>query len=450
MSTDLFTPSLLLSATGAMDGPRLTETRPWLRAVARRHPLAVPPMLTIDLGTLLVDGPRPLSPPEVGSQDDLRSIASAYAEHVVGRLRAEPALLAVTDAVADAKDKATAVQVIVSRVASALLSEDMGTDLGLARRQIGQPNDELLQAAREGLAAPAVRTAIAAQLKAMIRAAKRQTSLLRPVDAFIVRHLDALESPSDQLAFAQIADAAAALARWVPRRVRARRTARGDAPTRVGDDSAYPVGGYSALATNGPIENLVSSELAYLEPHADLDLFDLRYVFGELLKYTRDESLWTRPRRRIDFVLTKTVLDMRVKVPTLPFQNHVMAQGAVVICVERLLEWLSASSLTLNVWVVDELDTHVDDIARLRLILADPIALGVTQVEARSRWDDLPLAAADPRDIVVFGTEPSPVDAHLVGLDPGGGLALSQPVASGDADVRGWAHTLTQLLTELL
>lgn len=457
MTSDLFTACLGLSVTGPLDETRLDRVRGWLRAVARRTPVWVPPMLTMDLGTLMIEGPRPLSIPEVGSQDELRAALASYAEHIVGRVRAEPALMPLTDAVAEAPDPATAVQVVVGRLAEVLLGAVSVEDLGTVRRQIGRPTAELIEGTYRGLGHPEIRAGLAKVLLTMVHAAKRQPALLRSTDAFVVRHLDALKTPSDQLAFAQIADAAAALSHFVPRRVRARRPASGAAPTALDDESAYPVGGYSALATHGPLENLVSTELVYLEPEAELDLFDLRYVTGELLKYTRDESLWMRPHRRIDFVLPPETLGLQVKVPTLPFQNSVMAQGLLIVCIDRLLDWLSASDLELRVWVMDPQEVYEDDLARLQLVLADSIALGVAQVEQVPSWDALAKVQGDvSADVVVLGdpatgyTDRRPATRLGISTD---GRCEGPPTHDGrpmTAHVKSWGASATAVLAGLL
>ncbi len=449
MTAELYAASLALSVTAPLSERRLERAREWLRAVARQSAEVVLPMLTLDVATILIDGPKALVIPEVGPSGDLRTALAAYAEHVIGRLRGDAALGPLLDAVADTPNRTAAVQVVVSRIGSALASEDRVMDVGVARRQVERPAGELVAAAFESLENPVIRDRLSAVLLSMVRAAKRRATLLRPSDAFVVRHLQALRTPSDQLAFEQVADAATALGHWVPRRVRSQRPPAGSTPTTIRDDSVYPVGGYSSLATHGPIENLVSSELVYLEPEADLDLFDLRYAASELLKYTRDESVWTRAHRRIDLVLMPSALALRVKVTDLPYQHAVMTQAAVVIATDRLLDWLSADDLEISVWVVDPNDAHRDDVARLRLRLADPVTLGVVRIDSVPTADVLSAHALAPEDRIVFrGADDETALEGLHVVVHGDGRC--EFGVSNAAGLTGWAQTLTAVLATLI
>ena len=62
----------------------------------------------------------------------------------------------------------------------------------------------------------------------------------------------------------------------------------GDAPTQLEEESAFPVGGFSSISTVGSLENLVTSELIYMDDPNDPaserpDQFDVRFVEGDLL-----------------------------------------------------------------------------------------------------------------------------------------------------------------------
>ena len=89
--------------------------------------------------------------------------------------------------------------------------------------------------------------------------------------------------------------------------------------TSLTDEDHYPTGGFSSIATTGTMENLVISELIYMEDPADkdaaggVDLFDLRYAEGELLYYTRDESQFVRDHRAVGFALSSDLTRARIK-----------------------------------------------------------------------------------------------------------------------------------------
>ncbi|NUP99024.1 MAG: hypothetical protein HUU35_04110 [Armatimonadetes bacterium] len=65
----------------------------------------------------------------------------------------------------------------------------------------------------------------------------------------------------------------------------------------------YPTGGIAELTTTGPIENLVSSELIYLEPEQPIDPFLVRYAENELLRYLRDSAVLRMMRRSVVFIV---------------------------------------------------------------------------------------------------------------------------------------------------
>src|SRR5690349_22712781 len=101
-------------------------------------------------------------------------------------------------------------------------------------------------------------------------------------------------------------------------------------PSHLEDDAAFPQGGFSSVSNVGSLENLVTSELVYMEDDAGLDLFDMRYVEGELLYYTRDESLVVRRRRRVTFALLPGLTEARVKDAGLRWQRGVLVLGLVL------------------------------------------------------------------------------------------------------------------------
>lgn len=438
MSPELYVAGLSLTVTHPPSPGALDAGRAGLRRAARRAPHEVPACLVLDLGALLARGPGPLELPRRDLGDALQAAVTSYAEHLVARLRSAPALSELLDATAGV-DPAAALSTVLGRLTARLARHEALPPGGAAatRRLLERDAVELLEASSSALERDEVRAAVASQLSRLTRAAKRQASLLEASDAFVVRHLHALADPSDQLAFEQVVDAAEALSVHVPRRVRAPRRTRGGEVTEVQEETAYPVGGYASIASYGPIENLVSSELVYLDGDAGLDLFDLRYVTGELLKYTRDEGQWTRPRRRVELALTAGALEQRVKLPGLPYQLSVLAQACLIVAVDRLVEWLGAHALSIRVLAVDPDGAHEAERARLALALGDPVARGLVEVVRVDR-----LAEADPGvDRLVVGAQRDPAQVRIAEdgrcLGPGGREAEG---------LAGWGALLTEAL----
>ncbi|MFP2927326.1 hypothetical protein ACLESO_19440 [Pyxidicoccus sp. 3LG] len=150
------------------------------------------------------------------------------------------------------------------------------------------------------------------------------------------------------MALEQAVEAAEALSRTLPPKLRARPVS-GPTPTTLEDEAAFPQGGFASVSNVGSLENLVTSELVYMEDEPDLDLFDVRYVEGELLYYTRDESVAVRRRRVITFVLLPGLADARVKDAGLRWQRAVVALGLVLCLVRRLSKWLGHEDLRFRV-----------------------------------------------------------------------------------------------------
>jgi hypothetical protein len=96
----------------------------------------------------------------------------------------------------------------------------------------------------------------------------------------------------------------------------------------------FPAGGFDAMSTRGTLENLVRSEVAYVGVGAEddprrPDLFDVRYVEGELLYYTRDESPLLE-RRRTVVVHIDEVERSRHKLAELPTQTLVLVEAVIL------------------------------------------------------------------------------------------------------------------------
>jgi len=75
------------------------------------------------------------------------------------------------------------------------------------------------------------------------------------------------------------------------------------AATSMESIGTYPIGGLAELATRGPVENLVASELMWFEPDQPIDLFTVRAVENELLRYLRDSSVLHLMRHTVVFYL---------------------------------------------------------------------------------------------------------------------------------------------------
>jgi hypothetical protein len=381
---------LALARLGGRGGRAMLSSAEWLlRAVGELAALP-PPGVIADLGHLLTGGSRwqrEETPPSPDGR--LRQALSAYQDHVLDRLLADPRLDEAADAVA--RLAAPARPAAVARLAAALIERTglRGTVVppAAARGLTVRRGDELASAARLALHEDGALSArLAAGYEELVRAARGTQQLLGDREVFVLEHLEILGSAARRVAIEQIVEAAETLGQGLPRRWRRLSARRGEAPTALDDDSRYPTGGFSSVVTSGSLENLVTSELVYMEDGAGatgVDLFDLRYVEGELLYYMRDESTFVRRRHEIVFVFAPALAALRTKDGELPWQRGVLALGLVLLVVRRLVEALGHEALAIEVLFArgDEGQPMLQEEQELMaLLLSDERERGLVQV----------------------------------------------------------------------
>ncbi|KIG14512.1 hypothetical protein DB30_06739 [Enhygromyxa salina] len=344
----------------------LTRVRPWLEATLELFALLPPLGIVADLGRLLARDPFDIAASVALADPELRAALDAYEEHVLGRLSADYRLEHARDALLrlELGVRPTAIAVFVDQILGRIRQAQRPGELELdspgptaIRRVLHRHGVELLELGAAALDDPQfapLRRELGQVYAGLAKGARQCGALIGDVELYTLENHEALHSPSLRLAMAQIADAAQAIERSLPVRVRRSDASRGRTPTKVEDESAYPIGGYASIATVGGIESLVSSELIYMNPADEraaghVDLFDVRWAAGELLKYTRDESVHTRERRTICFALAPELDDARLKDADVPFQRIVVAFGAVIAGVRKLCAWLDEAELDLRI-----------------------------------------------------------------------------------------------------
>ncbi|WP_163997172.1 hypothetical protein [Pyxidicoccus caerfyrddinensis] len=338
----------------------LTASVPWLLATLAELPDLPPPALVADLGRLVAGVPLSPTLPVPDTLPRLRAAVRAYDDHVLARLAAEPHLDAVSSALARLPEplRPRGVAFLAARVLTRL-GFTGGTALSpaLARRVLERPPGELLHAGYAALREPGAGAALerlAEGYEALASAARRAQALLGDTEAFTLENLEHLQGKAQRLALEQAVEAAEALSRTLPPKLRARPVSSGPTPTTLEDEAAFPQGGFASVSNVGSLENLVTSELVYMEDEPTLDLFDVRYVEGELLYYTRDESVAVRRRRVITFALLPGLVDARVKDAGVRWQRAVVLLGQVLCLVRRLSTWLTAEDLRFRVVFVQD------------------------------------------------------------------------------------------------
>ncbi len=316
-----------------------------LEAAYTERPLIAAPTLAFDL-TALMHGER-LLPIALPAVEGLREALRVYEDHVLARLTADRRWTRLTEALtATPKDlHGAAVGMVVSQLLQRLkLNVGTGVSTGIVRRFANKPIDEVLDSGRAALWDPVLAARLGDGLHLMAKAARRTRDLLSDAEVFLIENLAALKGLGPRVALGQLAEVAQAVTERLPTRLRGNVFEDGDAPTQLEEDSAFPVGGFSSIATVGSLENLVTSELIYMEqgddPDLRPDLFDVRFVEGELLYYARDESVAVRRKRTLVLVFDPSLVRARVLDAREHYQRLVWALGSVTALVRKLSEWL--------------------------------------------------------------------------------------------------------------
>lgn len=248
-------------------------------------------------------------------------------------------------------------------------------DLGAVRRVLSRPASEIRARGASYLFSSPVKGDLLERYQAFARSSRLGGQLVTKGDLLIAENAPVLAKRAARVGLAHIADAAEAIALRIPKNLAHKRTRGDDVITRQKEENAYPMGGFSSMSNVGSIESVVSSELAYSNPHGELtdDLFTVRWVLGELLYYTRDESVATRRRTTVSILFDADLEGARVKDRSAPYQRIVLALASAVVLVERALYLLRDESVRFVLSFAGEKlepEKHLLDLALVRQISA--------------------------------------------------------------------------------
>jgi vWA domain found in the FtsH ternary systems/N-terminal helical region fused to the FtsH ternary system vWA domain len=402
-------------------------------ACANELPTLPPSGVIADIASLLAGARIPMATPPPGD-DALRAAVRAYDDDVLARLVATPRFDDVLAAFAHLApgDRPLAVALVVGSICRRAGFTGAAVSPGALRRALARPREERDAIGRAELvgeraeddgkprlAAGAIAGDLADAYLRLARGARQTRALVDDRDLFAIDHLHVLHDLGGRMTADHIATAADELARTLPRRVPANREQRGIRDTNLADDSLYPAGGFAAITpggANASIENLVTSELVYMEDGPGPDVFTLRYVEGELLYYTRDDSVHRRHRHLIAIALGPDLDDARVKDRDLPWQRLVLALGLVVATVRWLAEQLGDQALTVRLAFSPKI--LVEEKQIVSLLLSGEVARGIVNV-VEEPWASTVEAAASAggaalADLVVVSLGPTPdLPRHL-------------------------------------
>jgi hypothetical protein len=380
-----------------------------------------------DVAVLLGGARLPLSTPVQSSDDNLRAAVRAYDDDVLARLVTNARFDDVLAAYAHLApgDRATATALVIGSICERASFTGASVSPAALRRALARPRDEREAAGRTELAGGTT--------------AQR---LAEAYEVFALDHLSVLRDLGGRMTAEHIAAAATALAAKLPRRLPANRKNRGARDTRLADESLYPAGGFTSITpggSNANIENLVTSELVYMEDGPEPDVFTLRYIEGELLYYTRDDSVFSRHRQVIGIALGADLDDARVKDRDLPFQRLILCFGLLVAAVRWLTEQLGDQALTIHVAFPPQ--RLEEERAIVALLLHGEIQRGIVILD-ETPWHDLVAATAAASsttisDLVVVSMGPVPElpkGMRALHLDLAGPAPTVAPVGTSPAE----------------
>jgi hypothetical protein len=443
-----------------------------LEAAYTERPLVPAPTLAFDL-TALLHGERLLPVPTPGLEP-VREALRGYEDHVLARLTSDRRWTRLVEALAGLPKElrpAGAGLITAQLLARLKLPHGTGVSTGVVRRLAARPPQEVLEAGRVALYDPQVATHVVDGLQQLARAARRTRELRSDAEVFLLENLGALKGLGARVALAQLAEVAQAVGEGLPARLRGQPLDEGEAPTSLEEDSAYPVGGFSSLSTQGSLENLVTSELIYMEQGAAEetrpDLFDIRFVEGELLYYARDESVAVRKRRALVLVFDGSLARGRVKDPGEPYQRLVWLFGSVTALVRKLSEWLDTEALRFELVFTGTADEAplAEEEAVLALLLREFRERG--QLEVRRAEDPVAAVRAARAQhgsrarVLLFATKmpaglegDAAVEAVIDAAGAGPRVHWAQPAGERERGfanaAEAWAETTRQLLDGLL
>lgn len=388
------------------DGAGLERALDWLAACWGAGESHLPLAIVHDLGHLLLRGHavRFASSRDLSAWDPAeQALRLDYEDNVLGRWLRDPTVDAAHLALAgvQAADRDAAVThaitlALAERLRPAELVEGNPAMLRTTRRQV------LERGALDEPTDPDWHAFISEQ-RARAVAQVSDERLFQPADLWEIAHFSALPSASLRLALRQlhkIRDAVPApdggLLAQVQRRAR-------EVPVDDQTAAEFPAGGFDGISQKGRFENLVRSEIGYVDTEVlpgVADAFDIRFVLGELLFYTRDESPLLDAHRAVTVCFDQPA-HLRVKLARLPVQILVLAQGLALALYRDLCQMFGRRAVSVHLrWRChDGADQAVaqEEAGLLSTSLAEDIAHGRVSVEI---------------------IEPGPLDGHVIMLSP--------------------------------
>ena len=210
-------------------------------------------------------------------------------------------------------------------------------------------------------------------------------ALLEAEDLFELVHHDVLHQPAQRIGCRQIIEVSRRLGEIDPRQVSV--SDDGAAETAFVDESHYPTGGLAGLTNRGSMANLVLSELVYIDRTLPFDLFDLRFLEGELLYYLRDEGILRRKRRTIHLIIDPDEV-LGQKPRGYPYQLSIIIQGMVLRIARDLVDVFVDDAVLLHIHYLhadSDSERWQAELSLLELLMKNELARGLVELHLSRR-----------------------------------------------------------------
>jgi hypothetical protein len=204
------------------------------------------------------------------------------------------------------------------------------------------------------------------QLEEVIRVMSEThlSNLIQPEDIFIIKNIEALSSDALRLSAKQVVGIEQQMGDVDHPPVHMRKEAP-QAHVNLSDVGLYPQGGLDQLSNRGSIENLVRTELAYVDDKADIDMFTMRYLEGELLYYTRDEAQLLR-RNRTTHISLEFGHAHHIKYPNHPTQMSILLRAMTARLIDDLFKLFANDSLKVILHIHDIRSSDAVELWKIR------------------------------------------------------------------------------------
>ena len=454
----------------------------WLQRVAAPSAASLRPAL--ELALEILSGGQPIPAPYLladlasllGSPDRFRrpetpvipgvppALPRAYEDLVLGKLEMDRMFERAIDAVRrfQGRDRWRGLAYVVKQLRDRAGVGGFDFSPGIVRNLLDQSAEELWQRSWESVQAEGVLPELIEHHDELVAGVRRLGDALAPEDIVALEHRTALADLGQYVAHRQILQAARRFEEPLSRYRLKPYPGRQEVATRILQEDAYPVGGFSSISTRGSIESLLHSQLAYMEsdPALQPDLFDIKFLRDELYYYARDENQFLRKRRGFVWTFSADMVETRFKDPVLPFQRVVLTMGLMLASVRRLADWLGTDALRFEICfpLVEGAEPLAHEAELAEMIFRDLIQAGLVFVRRVTPEQAVQLARESHRQSmshacrVGASEQAEPADYPLTQLVVDGSTPRVTVPRRGvirlDADepFEAWAKTLEHVL----